>query len=273
MTHIPEPLSPDLAAVRAQRDPVVTAVELTHRDRTLRGWRWDAGTAASASARVLFVHGFSSTSAGSRQLFVQAARYLVDRGAAAWSFDRLGQGVSDGDFFDITVRDEVEQVRAMIREVSGEGRVHIVGHSLGAVESALAAARDPERVASVTLWSPAGVIVDDMTVHDRVMGEPLAAMRARGYVDLGGMAVGPAIVDDVRDGLDVYGPAGAYPGPVDVLHGYADEVVPADYGSRYARTMPGGSFTLVDGADHGWSSLPWRRQLFETLARRVGLTG
>lgn len=251
----------------------MTAIELDHRGRTLRGWRWEPETAASTVPRVLFVHGFSSTATGSNQLFVQAARYLVDRGAVASSFDRLGQGARDGDFFQITVRDEVEQVRAMIRETAGDAPVHVVGHSLGAVESALAAAREVERVASVTLWSPAGVIVDDMTVHDRVMGEPLAAMRAQGYVDLGGMAVGPAIVDDVRDGLDVYGPAGAYPGPVDVLHGSADEVVPAEYGSRYARTMPGGSFTLVDGADHGWSSLPWRRQLFETLAQRVGLSG
>lgn len=264
--------SDDLAAVHVDVDPRVTPLALDHRGRTLRGWRWDDGTDAPEAPRVLFVHGFSSTSAGSRQLFVQMARHLVSRGVVAHSYDRLGQGVSDGDFFDITVRDEIEQVRAMIRETAGAGRVHVVGHSLGAVESALAAAQEGERVASVTLWSPAGVIVDDMTVRDRVMGEPLAAMRERGFVDLAGMAVGPAIVDDVRDGLDVYGPAAAYQGPVDVLHGSADEVVPLEYGRRFAEVMPGGSLTVVEGADHGWSSLPWRRRLFDALDQRLEST-
>lgn len=265
--------SPDLDAVRVTVPPRVTADSVTHRGMTLRGWRWQAESAASGAPRVLFVHGFSSTSAGPRQLFVQAARRLAARGAVASSFDRLGQGVSDGDFFDITVRDEVEQVRAMIREIAAEGRVHVVGHSLGGVESILAAAQEEDRVASVTLWSPAGVIVDDMTVHDRVMGEPLETMRAQGYVDLGGMPVGPAIVGDVRNDLDVYGPARGYSGPVDVFHGAADEVVPPTYGERYAEMLSGGSITLVDGADHEWSSLAWRRRLFDALEARVGVNG
>ncbi|MDQ1136793.1 pimeloyl-ACP methyl ester carboxylesterase [Microbacterium sp. SORGH_AS 1204] len=264
--------SADLTAVRPGVDPRVTALILEHRGLTLRGWQWDDGAPAVDAPRVLFVHGFSSTSAGSTQLFVQAARHLVSRGAVARSYDRLGQGVSDGDFFEITVRDEVDQVVAMIRETAGDGRVHVVAHSLGGVESALAAAREPDRVASVTLWSPAGVVVDDITVHDRVMGEPLSAMRERGFVDLGGMAVGPALVEDVRDGLDVYGPVAAYTGPVDVMHGSADEVVPFSYGQRYADAMPGGTMTLVDGADHGWSSLAWRRLLFDALDRRLDAT-
>ncbi len=265
----PSPSSPDLDAVRPVVDPRVSAVTLVHRGLTLRGWQWDDGSPRPDATRVLLVHGFSSTSTGSRQLFVQAARHLVERSAVVRSYDRLGQGVSDGDFFDITVRDEVEQVRAMIRDSAGAGRVHVVGHSLGAVESALAAALEPESVASLSLWSPAGVVVDDMTVHDRVMGWPLSALRENGFIDLQGMAVGPAIVDDVRAGLDVYEPARAYPGPVDVLHGSADEVVPLSYGRRYADLLPGGSLTVVDGADHGWSSLPWRRRLFDALDARL----
>lgn len=266
---VPSPSSRDLDAVRPAVDPRVSAVTLVHRGLTLRGWQWDDGSPRRDATRVLLVHGFSSTSTGSRQLFVQAARHLVERGVVVRSYDRLGQGVSDGDFFDITVRDEVEQVRAMIRDSAEGGRVHVVGHSLGAVESALAAALESQSVASLSLWSPAGVVVDDMTVHDRVVGSPLSELRENGFVDLQGMAVGPAIVDDVRDGLDVYEPARAYPGPVDVVHGSADEVVPLSYGRRYAELLPGGSLTVVDGADHGWSSLAWRRRLFDVLDARL----
>ncbi|RII86131.1 alpha/beta hydrolase, partial [Clavibacter californiensis] len=115
----------------------------------------------------------------------------------------------------------------------------------------------------------AGVVVDDITLHGRVMHLPLAVARERGLVDLGGMGLGMAFVDEVLAGVDVYGPVTAYAGPVDVLHGTADQVVPVAYGARYGELMPGATFTAVEGADHGWSSVELRRMLVERLLAHV----
>lgn len=255
------------------RDPRVSPLTLDHNGRTLRGWQWEAPEGASADApRVLLVHGFSTDATGGHQLFVQTARHLVERGAVVRSYSRLGQGLSDGGFDEITIGDEVDQVVRMIRDFAdGEG-VHVVAHSLGAVESALAAARVPELVRSLTLWSPAGVVVDDITVHDAIQGQPLAAARAQGWFDFGGMPLGMAFIDEVTAGLDVYGPVSAYTGPVDVVHGTADAIVPIAYGARYAELLSGATLTVVDGADHGWSSVPFRRRLLDILDARLGLT-
>ncbi|WIB00138.1 alpha/beta hydrolase [Curtobacterium sp. MCBA15_012] len=267
-------------------DPRVSPTTLDHHGRTIRGWQWEpadpasgasgagasgAGASAADAPVVLLVHGFSDSATGGRQLFVQTARHLVARGAVVRSHDRLGQGVSDGEFADITIRDEVDQVVAMIRAADRGQGVHVVAHSLGAVESALAAARAPELVRTLTLWSPAGVVVDDITVDDVIQGQPLAPVRERGWFDFGGMVLGAAFIEDVRADLDVYGPVAGYTGPVDVVHGTEDTIVPVSYGRRYAELLPGATLTVVDGADHGWSSVPFRERLLEVLDARLGL--
>ncbi|PPF62557.1 alpha/beta hydrolase [Rathayibacter tritici] len=248
---------------------VPAPITLDHRGSTLRGWRF--GEARRDAPAALVVHGFSDSGTGGTGLMVQTCRELAALGLDVRSYDRLGQGVSDGEFADITLGDEVEQVVAMIRVAAsdGDGRVHVVAHSLGAVESAMAAGRVPELIASLTLWSPAGVVVDDITVKDEIEGRPLAPAREQGYVDIGGMALGTAFLDEVRGGIDVYAGVEAFTGAAEVLHGTEDAIVPPEYGRRYADLLPGGSFTLVDGADHGWSTVPLRRMLLDRLAALV----
>ncbi|MCS6553961.1 lysophospholipase [Curtobacterium flaccumfaciens pv. flaccumfaciens] len=250
----------------------LTSIRLEHRGGALRGWEYRPASAPSAAGgSVLFVHGFGDSSIGPRQLFVQAATALTDTGLTVRSYDRLGHGTSDGRFADISIGDEVAQVVTMIRAFSADhgAPIDVVAHSLGAVESAMAAARVPDLVRSLTLWSPAGVVVDDIAVHDTIQGQPLAPVRDRGWFDFGGTALGRGFVDEVRDGLDVYAQARGYDGPVDVLHGTADEIVPVEYGRRYGELLSGATFTAVEGADHVWSSVPWREQLVDRLLDRV----
>lgn len=99
-------------------------VTLGHGGRTLRGWQF--GTVARNGSAALLVHGFGSTDTGGQQLFVQTARTLAEHGSAVRSYSRLGHGTSDGDFADITIGDEVDQVVAMIRtlaaDAAGPGR-------------------------------------------------------------------------------------------------------------------------------------------------------
>ena len=247
-------------------------ISLDHDGRTLRGWQ--LGAVEPGRPSVLLVHGFGSTDTGGQQLFVQTARRLVGHGAAVRSYSRLGHGTSDGDFADITISDEVEQVTTMVRTLAADadGPVHVVAHSLGAVESALATARVPDLVATLTLWSPAGVVVDDIASKDEIQGQPLAPAREQGFFDFGGMALGTAFIDEVTAGLDVYAGIDRYTGPAEVFHGTADQIVPLSYGERYGEVLPGAAFTPVEGADHGWSSVPFRRLLLDRLVAATGLT-
>ncbi|MBF4575594.1 alpha/beta hydrolase [Frondihabitans sp. VKM Ac-2883] len=249
------------------RDAEVTALTLAHNGHVIRGHEFRPRDATADAPSVLIVHGFGDSHVGPQRLFVQVARRLADAGAVVRAYDRLGQGTSDGDFDDITLRDEIDQVIVMVRAFADDrsSPVHLVAHSLGAVESAIVAARLPDLVASVTLWSPAGVVVDDITVKNEIQGQSLESVAENGGFDFGGLWLGQAFIDDVRNDLDVYAEAAGYSGPVEVLHGTADQIVPLEYGRRYAELLPGASFTAIPGADHAWSSRQLREQLLEHL--------
>lgn len=249
----------------------MTPITLDHRGSTIRGWEY--GHVRPDAPAVLLVHGFGDSDTGARQLFVQTARALAHRGVGVRAYSRLGHGVSDGEFLDVTIGDEVAQVTRMVEQLAADAGapVHVVAHSLGAVESAMAAAAVPELVRSLTLWSPAGVVVDDITVHDAIMGQPIAPVRERGWFDFGGTALGPAFIDEVQAGLDPYGVASGYRGPAMVVHGTADSIVPVEYGRRYGDLLEGATFVPVEGADHGWSSVPLREDLLRRLLESTGL--
>lgn len=255
------------------QDPDVVPLTLSHGGRVVRGHELRPVDVADGAPSVLLVHGFSDSSVGPRRLFVQVARRLTALGTVVRAYDRLGHGVSDGEFADITLRDEVEQVSSMIRALAADRSrsVHVVAHSLGAVESAIAAARLPDLVASLTLWSPAGVVVDDIVVKHEIQGRSLATVEEDGGFDVGGMWLGRAFIDDVRDDLDVYAEAAGYTGPVQVVHGTADEIVPLEYGRRYADLLPQATFAAIPGADHAWSARVLREDLLARLVPFLGL--
>ena len=99
---------------------------------------------------VLLVHGYG----GDRNswLFLQeplAARYRV------YALDLPGHGASAKDVGEGTLGVLADAVTGVLDAV-GAGRAHLVGHSLGGAAALAAAARDPGRIASLTLIAPAG---------------------------------------------------------------------------------------------------------------------
>jgi len=99
---------------------------------------------------VLLVHGYG----GDRNswLFLQeplAARYRV------YALDLPGHGASAKDVGDGTL-DVLAGAVTGVLDALGAERAHLVGHSLGGAAVLAAAARDPGRIASLTLIAPAG---------------------------------------------------------------------------------------------------------------------
>lgn len=257
----------------SSQNPNLRPLTISHNSQLIRGHEFRPATAGERTPAVLIVHGFGDSSVGPQRLFVQTARYLARSGALVRAYDRLGHGLSDGEFEEITIRDEIEQISSMIREFSADhsAPIHLVAHSLGAVESAIAAANLPELIASITLWSPAGVVVDDITVKNEIQGQSLAAVKRNHGFDFGGMWLGQPFIDDIRNDLDVYQAASRYGGPAHILHGTADQIVPLEYGRRYTEYLPQATFTPVPSADHTWSSRTLRNKLLTQLISTLNL--
>ncbi|RYH04388.1 alpha/beta fold hydrolase [Salipiger sp. IMCC34102] len=232
-------------------------LELTYRGRTLVGSRH---AAADSRGLAILNHGFSANRIGPQRFYFEIARTLAAAGIDVVAYDRLGQGESCGTLDEITLPDEIAQIEAMV-DAHGQGRpVHLIGHSLGGMESACVAARLPRRIASLTLYAPAAYIADEIT-GGTVLGKPVDPIDAGGVVDHMGQPVGQPLVASVRAGFDPYAGLSAYTGPVQIHHGSQDEVIPMRYVERYARIWGARARLIRHDTDHGFSAIEVRKAL------------
>jgi len=83
---------------------------------------------------VIICYGFDGWK--SKRIFVGLSRVLGENGIASFRFDFEGHGDSEGNFEDITVRREVEDLESAIEFVLKQKRINknkivFLGHSLG----------------------------------------------------------------------------------------------------------------------------------------------
>lgn len=228
------------------------------------------GPAGTRWPTAVFVHGFTSNRLELPN-FVAMSRLLAANGIASVRFDLSGHGESDGDFFDVTITGEIAETHAVLRTVRtfdfvDPDRIGLVGMSMGGVVAGIVAAEEPG-ISALCLWSPAAVAPFHMA-GDRLNGRSLAAeIDEKGYFDADGHRISRTLVEDIA-GLDVYGRSGAYTGPVHILHGDKDEVVPLEYVRRYLDHYDGDAhLEIVEGADHAWGTVPHRSALHQSTLR------
>ncbi|RPE71596.1 hypothetical protein EDD53_0720 [Pacificibacter maritimus] len=247
------------------------AIHLDHKGQRISGVRYPA--LHSGGARVLINHAFGVTRTGVGRAFVDLARGLTQAGCTVYAFDRLGHGESDGRFQDITVPDELAQLNAMLDfiKAEGAGQVHLLGHSLGGMETACLAAQRAGDVASLTLWAAAAVFVDDIK-NNEIQGKSLDPLYETGLFDHNGQALGLPFVQTAKS-FDPFAGLEAFQGPVKIHQGAADAVVPMKYAERYAKIWDQNAtlYRYAD-ADHGWNSLAERTLLLQrSVADIAGL--
>jgi pimeloyl-ACP methyl ester carboxylesterase len=211
--------------------------------RALKGWFVACPGADGARPAVLVIHGWN----GAASLMLPVASLVHDAGAHALFLDARCHGRSYEDGFASMPR-FAEDVDAGLRWLRADARVEpacvvLLGHSVGAGASLLAASRDP---------SVAGVVSIAAMAHPGTLMR--ANMRARGLP-------GPAITVILREieraiGLpfDSFAPIATISrvsSPVLLVHGASDDVVPPTDAMRLEHASAGRARrVIVSEADH-----------------------
>ena len=228
-----------------------------------------AGPESQDGDVILLVHGYG----GDRNswLFLQeplAAKYRV------YALDLPGHGTSAKDVGDGALGVLADAVTGVL-DALGAGRAHLVGHSMGGAVALAVAARDPGRIASLTLIAPTGfgaeinagylrgfadaqtrrelkpvagqLFADESLVTRQLVDDLLAYKRLDGVDEslhalLGTLLDGDAQRGDSADALAALGDAI----PVTVVWGRADRIIPA----AQAESVTGAVRHLIDGAGH-----------------------
>lgn len=197
---------------------------------------------------IILSHGLGATHAS---LEDWAQRFSRETGAAAFCFDFRGCGsLSSGSPTQMSVMTEAEDVAAVMDAARSwnfvdPGKIVLLGESQGGFACAAAAAAQPELPAALVLLYPAFVIPDH--IHARFASPE----EVPDVFEQLGVTLGARYALDLWD-YDVFQEIGFYRGPVLLIHGTADNIVPVSYSQQAAAVYPDAELIEVEGAGHGF---------------------
>lgn len=212
---------------------------------------------------VIVLHGF--TSAKDRPHTILAAEAMRAAGFATIRMDLYGHGESGGEFRKHTLWKWVSNVMAAISWARGLDFVtdiYLSGHSQGGLAAALAAGMEPDRIRGLILRAPAFMIPDGAREGcllgarfdpDRI---PDSFPVIKG-LELDGEYLRVAQTIRPEEAMD------RFKGPVLILQGDEDDMVPVQVSARAAERYAQCELAVIPGETHHFDRYP------EEMTRRI----
>ena len=184
------------------------------------------------------------------------AKGLAAQGIASIRFDFNGHGKSEGKMVDMTIEKEIADARAIweyARKLPYVSGIGLLGHSQGGVIASMLAGRladegtPPE---SLVLLAP-GAVIKEACQGGKFFNarfdpaDPPAYIRCWVFMKLGREYL------LTTQHLDIYGTAASFEGPVLLLHGTKDSIVPMWCSEKYVQTYGGNAqLVKIEGENH-----------------------
>jgi pimeloyl-ACP methyl ester carboxylesterase len=237
---------------------------LTREDGATIGYRHRDGK----SPGVVFLCGFNSDMSGTKAASLDA--FCAARGHAFLRFDYFAHGVSSGDFADVTIGRLLADTLAVIDKQT-EGKLVLVGSSIGGWLMLLAALARPERVKALIGIAAAPDATEDL-MWQRMSFELREDVITKGAVRVpskysdSGYLITRKLIEEARGHLVMRSPL-EIDRPVRLLHGMLDPDVPFETSLSLADRLTGSDVqvTLIKDGDHRLS----RTQDIELLLRTL----
>ncbi|MCR4793515.1 MAG: lysophospholipase [Lachnospiraceae bacterium] len=234
------------------------------RGQTIRGVLFRPDEEGGKYPTVIFSHGFGAC----YEMFLHHAQWFPESGIAIVFFDFCGGGVnsaSDGTMQEMTVLTEADDLDAVIDKVKtmpfvDTDNLFLQGESQGGFVSTIIGVRRRNEIKGLALWYPAYVIPDDSRKR-----------LEEGIKDVFGMELSPQYDTDAIS-IDVEKLQKNYTGPVIIIHGDADPVVPIDYSRRAVKNFPDAELIEIKDAQHGFNEtdgMNARNSSIEFILRNV----
>ena len=184
------------------------------------------------------------------------AREMSRRDIGSISFDFGGHWKSEGEMQHMTIEKEIADALAMweyARSLPYVTEIALLGHSQGGVVASMAAgilSGRGEAPAGLVLIAP-GSVVQDACRNGRFFGAEFDPTDPPAYVKCFGiMKLGREYILTTQH-LDIYGTAAAYEGPVRIIHGSKDTIVPMSCSDKYMEAYADNAeLIVVDGENH-----------------------
>ena len=167
---------------------------------------------------------------------------LAMHGYASYCFDFRGgskESLSEGNVDDMTLFTEIEDLKTVMKTISAldyvdKSRIYLMGSSLGGAVSALVAEEMPSSASGLILFYPAFNI----------------SSLVNGFAGFPGMET--AFTESLKD-YDIMEHIGNYPGPVLIIQGTKDFIVPPSVAQEACEKYQNTELHLIEGANHGFN--------------------
>lgn len=184
------------------------------------------------------------------------AKALAKEGIASICFDFGGHWKSEGKMQHMTVGKEIEDALAIweyAKSLPYVTQIGLLGHSQGGVVASMTAgilASRGESPAALVLVAP-GSVVQDACKGGRFFGAEFNPADPPEYVKCFGiMKLGREYILTTQE-LDIHGTAKAYTGPVRLIHGSKDTIVPMSCSEKFVETYSQkAELIVVEGENH-----------------------
>ncbi len=206
---------------------------------------------------VIICHGFSGNCRS--PFMTDLSNSIVSQGMAALRFDFNGHGKSDGEFKDMTVLNEIDDLKNVIawaEKQSWVKDISLVGHSQGGVVVSMVSGELGDKEIKAEVLLAAAAVLRDDALRGNTMGARYDPWNFKGdYIELphspeaGALLLGKNYVETALR-LPIYETAANYTGPTLIVQGTHDQIVPYTYAERYNEKIKGSELRLIPDENH-----------------------
>ena len=224
-------------------------------DNNQIAYKMNDGRSAKNSPGLIWCGGLKSDMDGSKATHLH--EWASDEGHAYVRFDYFGHGASTGRFRDGTISRWAEDTVKVIDELT-EGPQILIGSSMGAWTSLLAAILRPDKVKALLLIAPAPDFTEklmwagfDETIRKTIMEEGIY-YEPSDYDEP--YEISRELILDGRENQILDEPIN-FNGPVRILQGMKDATVPVEHAQKVANMLTSDNIelTLIKNGDHSFS--------------------
>lgn len=203
---------------------------------------------ADGKKLVILVHGFTGDWRGPDNIFEKLSNKLQQLDYAVIRFSFRGTPPSGGDYIDMTVDEQVIDLRKIIDYARSQGYsdIALLGESMG---GGIVTKAYDESMRAVIFWYPAFDFAD-CSFRDFLTPDSQRELAEKGYLISDGFKVGKQFVDEIKQ-VNLYKRVGEIKCPVLFLHGGSDTDVPNHQSERaFQIANDPKEFHIIEGADH-----------------------
>lgn len=207
-------------------------------------------TASDSCHLVILMHGIFSSK--DYPPMPQIAKALAKEGIASIRFDFGGHGGSEGQMINMTIAKELSDALAIweyaasLPYVTG---ISLLGHSQGGVIASMTAGNGRVYPETLILLAP-GAVIKEATQGGHFFGNSFDPANPPEYIKcFNHFKLGRDYLVQTQE-LDFYGVSANYQGPVCIIHGSRDGIVPLWCSEKYNEIYTDSQIHIVQGENH-----------------------